>query len=139
MNDGLMKFVIGAIVIVGLAVGGYHLNQYWGKFKDVNSDTTQPAAAPVISGDALPGMPANLEGTLNQAKLRGATGLHDFLQMYGNTISDPRRAWIELDYMVLLAQTSPGEARQEFAKIKSRITPSSPVYNRMKQLEKTYE
>jgi hypothetical protein len=41
--------------------------------------------------------------------------------------------------VVLLAQSSPGEARREFAKVKSRVPPGSPVYNRVKQLEKTYE
>jgi hypothetical protein len=76
---------------------------------------------------------------LEIARNRGATGLRDFLARYGKNIDDPRRAWIELDYVVLLAQSSPGEARREFAKVKSRIQSDSPVYNRVKQLEKTYE
>jgi hypothetical protein len=76
---------------------------------------------------------------LEVARKRGAAGLHDFLAMYGNTISDPCRAWIELDYVVLVAQSNPGEARRQFAKVKSRAQPGSPVYDRVKQLEKTYE
>jgi hypothetical protein len=132
-----MRFVLGAIIVVGLAVGGYQLNQYWGKYKEKEVQTAAPV--PEVAGDQLAGMPPNLQPVLEVARQRGAAGLHDFLNMYGNTIRDPRRAWIELDYVVLLAQSSPGEARREFAKVKSRVASNSPVYNRVKQLEKTYD
>jgi hypothetical protein len=138
MNDGLTRFVLGAIVVIGLSIGGWQLYQYWGKFKDKEPEVAA-AVAPEVSGDQLPGMAPKLQPILDAARQRGATGLHDFLMMYGNTISDPRRAWIELDYVVLLAQSSPGQARQEFAKVKSRVPSSSPVYNRVKQLENTYD
>ena len=135
-----MKYVIGLIIIGGLALGGWNLYEYWGKFKDKNSGETAAAPAqPQVSGEQLPGLPPRLQPVLDEARQRGATGLHDFLTMYGNTVSDPRRAWIELDYVVLLAQSSPGAARQEFAKVKTRVSPGSPVYTRVKQLEKTYE
>ena len=132
-----MRFLVGLIIVVGLSLGAWQIYQYWGNFRE-----KKPAAAvapPEVSGDQLPGMLPRLQPVLDAARKRGAPGLHDFLTMYGNTISDPRRAWIELDYVVLLAQSSPGEARREFAKVKSRVPPDSPVYNRVKQLEKTYE
>ncbi len=94
---------------------------------------------PQVSGDQLPGLPPKLEPLLDIARKRGAPGLRDFLATHGKAIDDPRRAWIELDYVVLLAQSSPGEARRVFATVKSRVEPGSPVYNRVKQLEKTYE
>ena len=65
--------------------------------------------------------------------------MHDFLAAHGDKIADPRKAWIELDYVVLLAQSSPGAARQKFQEVKSRVQPDSPVYGRVRQLEKTYE
>ena len=133
-----MKYVIGLVIIIGLAMGAWQLNQYWGTFKEKEPASAAPAP-PDVSGEHLPGMLPRLQPVLEAAQKRGAPGLHDFLTMYGNTISDPRRAWIELDYVVLLAQSSPGEARREFAKVKSRVPPGSPVYNRVKQLEKTYE
>jgi hypothetical protein len=131
-----MKFLVGLIIVVGLSLGVWQLHQYWGA-------SQEPAAAapapPEVAGDQLPGMVRRLQPVLEDAQKRGAPGLHDFLVMYGNTINDPRRAWIELDYVVLLAPSSPGEARRAFAKVKSRVPPDSPVYNRVKQLEKTYE
>jgi hypothetical protein len=133
-----MRFLVGLIIVVGLSLGAWQLHQYWGLFKEKKPAAAAPAP-PDVSGGQLPGMPPGLQRVLDAARQRGAPGLHDFLTMYGNTISDPRRAWIELDYVVLLAQSSPGEARREFAKIKSRVPPGSPVYYRVKQLEKTYD
>jgi len=138
MNDNFMRFVLGAIIVIGLSIGGWQLYQYWGKFKDKEPETSAPAVV-ANSGDELPGMPAQLQPVLDLARQRGAVGLRDFLAQYGNSIADPRKAWIELDYVVLLAQSSPGEAREEFAKVKSRVPRNSPVYNRIQQLAKTYE
>jgi hypothetical protein len=133
-----MKFLVGLIIVVGLSIGAWQLYEYWGQFKEKEPEAAAPAQ-PDVSGDQLPGLPPKLQPVLDIAQRRGAVGLHDFLATYGDKIDDPRRAWIELDYVVLLAQSSPGAARQEFAKIKSRVQPGSPVYNRVKQLEKTYE
>ena len=137
-----MRFVIGLIIIVGLSLGAYQLYEYWGKFKDKDTDTVATAPAPAmqsVSGDQLSGLPPKLQPMLDAAQKRGAAGLHDFLETYASKIADPRKAWIELDYVVLLAQGSPGAARQKFQEVKSRIQPGSPVYNRVKELEKTYE
>ncbi|MGP8198984.1 MAG: hypothetical protein ACLQU4_05710 [Limisphaerales bacterium] len=133
-----MRFLVGLVIVIGLSLGAYQLYEYWGNFKEKEPTAAAPVQ-PEVSGDELPGMVPRLQPVLDAARKRGALGLRDFLAMYGNTINDPRRAWIELDYVVLLAQSSPGEARREFAKVKSRVPPGSPVYNRVKQLEKTYE
>ena len=132
-----MRFLVGLIIVVGLSLGAWQIYHYWENFREKKAAAV--AAPPEVKGDQLPGMLPRLQPVLDAARKRGAPGLHDFLTLYGNTINDPRRAWIELDYVVLLAQNSPGEARREFAKIKSRVPPDSPVYNRVRQLEKTYE
>jgi hypothetical protein len=132
-----VRFLVGLIIVVGLSMGAWQLYEYWGNFKEKEPVVAPPQ--PDNFGDQLAGMPPRLQPVLEVAQKRGAAGLHDFLTMYGNTISDPRRAWIELDYVVLVAQSSPGEARRVFAKVKSRVQSGSPVYNRVKQLEKTYE
>jgi hypothetical protein len=134
-----MKFLVGLVIVVGLSMGAWQFYNYWGQFKNKNEPPPSAPAYVPSSGDQLAGMPPKLQPVLDAARLRGAPGLRDFLAMYGNTISDPRRAWIELDYVVLLAQSSPGEARREFARVKNRVQPDSPVYERVKQLEKTYE
>jgi hypothetical protein len=138
MNDGL-RFLLGILVIAALAMGGWKLYEYWGTFQPKDGQTISASASPEAEEDQLPGMPPSLQSALQVARQRGATGLHDFLQEYGNTIADPRRAAIELDYVVLLAESSPGAARQEFAKVKSRVPPTSPVYKRVQDLAKTYE
>src|ERR1017187_1311166 len=132
-----MRFVVGLIIVIGLALGAWQLHEYWGNFKEKEPAAAAPAI-PDVSGEQLPGLPPKLQPLLEIARKRGAPGLHDFLAAHGKAIDDPRRAWIELDYVVLLAQSSPGEARRVFATVKSRVEPGSPVYSRVKQLEKTY-
>jgi hypothetical protein len=133
-----MKFVISLIIIVGFSLGGWQIYQYW--------ESSQPkapsAAAPApveISTDQLPGLPPALQGPLQRAEEHGAAALREFLAEHGPAIKDPCRAAIELDYVVLAGANDPGEARRVFVKVKGRLTPGSPVYTRMKQLEQTYE
>ncbi|MFN7139886.1 MAG: hypothetical protein ACK4UN_11165 [Limisphaerales bacterium] len=132
-----MKILIAITMIIGCAFMGWKLYEVWG--------SSQPKAAPkvhqavVINGTQLPGMHPNLEATLAASQKRGAAGLRDFLKQYGNTIQDPRLAWIQLDYAVLLMRQDPAEAKKLYARVKKRTPPTSPVYPRIKQLEATYE
>jgi hypothetical protein len=132
-----MKFLIALVIIVGLGLGVWQLNNYWKTFQPKDSSSAGQAA-PEIPEDQLPGMPASLQPALDAARQRGAVGIKDFLITYGNSISDPRRASIELDYVVLEALNNPADSRRMFAKVKGRVQANSPVYNRMEQLEKTY-
>jgi hypothetical protein len=134
-----MKFVITVIIIVGLSLGAWQIYQYWGTFKEREQPLSASGPAPISTGLELPGMQPRLQSTLDAATQRGANGLRDFLATNRKTITDPRLAWIELDYVVLVAQSNPAEARKVFAQVKSRIGTDSPVYSRVKQLEKTYE
>lgn len=135
-----MKALIAILIIAGAAFGGWKIYSYWvdvrGKEKaKAQAIETQPA----ITGAELPGLPSGLEGQLQAAQQRGASGLRQFLVRYGKTMSDPRLAWIELDFVVLVARENPAEAKKVFARVKQRTLPASPVYSRVKQLEKTYE
>ena len=131
-----MKVVIGIIVIIGAIFGTYKIWERWQEFKDTESATQR--AAPPIAPTQLRGLPDSLETTLAEAERKGASGLRDFLTRYGKTIQDPRLAWIELDYVVLVGRTDVAEARRVFAKVKKRTEHSSPVYKRVQQLEKTF-
>jgi len=44
-----------------------------------------------------------------------------------------------LDYIVLISSTNPQEARRLFTVVKQRTPTNSPVYPRVKLLEKTYQ
>lgn len=87
----------------------------------------------------LPGMPVTLDESLAAAQKQGAEGLGNFLRQYGHHIRDPRLAALELDYVVLLSLKNPEEARRIFKAVQARTPPSSPVYGRIKRLEKTYQ
>jgi hypothetical protein len=133
-----MKFLIGLIIVVGLSLGIWQIQHYWGTFGEKPAAPAVPPQAEVI-GDQLPGLPPGLDGALRMAEQQGAPALRAFLAAHAREIQDPRRAWIELDYVVLSGAIDPAEARRVFAEVKARLQPSSPVYDRMKQLEKTYD
>jgi hypothetical protein len=92
-----------------------------------------PTSAP------LPGLPASLESSLEAAQKQGATGLRNWLNTYRIYAKDPRLAAIELDYVVLLSHQDPVEAKRVFNEVKERISTSSPVHERVKRLEKSFQ
>jgi len=134
-----MTKVIAALIIVLVLYGGWHLFLYWDKVRNEEQTAQKQAAAAVIDGRQLSGMPYQLQSTLEAAEKQGAPGLKHFLRTYDRSLQDPRKAWIELDYIVLLARDDPTEAKRLFAMVKDRTSPASPVWPRIKQLEKTYE
>jgi hypothetical protein len=87
----------------------------------------------------LPGMPASLESSFAAAEAQGPKTLRRWLDYYGLNITDPRRAAIELDYVVMVSTENMAEARRVFAAVKARIPTNSPVYPRIKRLEQAYE
>ena len=134
-----MTKLIAALIIVAALYCGWALFSYWEKVKNGEEAQQKQDAAAIVTGDRLPGLPYNLESSLQTARKRGATGLRNWLKAYGQSLEDPRKAWIELDFCVAVAREDPAEARRVFAAVKERLGPASPVWPRMKTLEKTYE
>ena len=134
-----MTKLIAALIIVAALYGGWQLFLYWEKVKNEEETRQKQEAAAVVMGDQLPGVRYELQESLQAARKQGAAGLGAWLKANAQSIEDPRKAWIELDYCVAVARENPAEARRVFASVKERITQSSPVWARMKQLEKTYE
>jgi hypothetical protein len=134
-----MTKLIAALIIVAALYGGWELFLYWEKVKNEEETKQKQDAAAIVTGDQLPGLPYQLENSLQAARKKGAAGLRAWLKTYGQSVEDPRKAWIELDFCVAVAREDPAEARRVFAGVKERLGPSSPVWPRMKQLEKTYE
>jgi hypothetical protein len=131
--------LIAALIIVAALYAGRELFLHWEKIKNDGETKQKQDAAAIVMGDQLPGLPYNLEPSLQTARKRGATGLKNWLKAYGQSVQDPRKAWIELDFCVAIAREDPAEAKRVFAAVKERLGSSSPVWPRMKQLEKTYE
>jgi hypothetical protein len=134
-----MTKLIAALVIVAVLYGGWNLFLYWDKVKNEEETARKQAVATAVDPRQLPGIPEHLEPTLDAALKHGSVGLRNWLKAYDRVIKDPRKAWIELDYCVLVAREDPAEARRVFASVKDRTPASSPVWPRIKQLEKTYQ
>ena len=134
-----MTKLIGVLVIALVIWGGYELFELWDKYDTERDVKEKQVASNHIVGEQLSGMPDGLEKTYLMAQKNGATGIRNWLKAYGARVQDPRRAWIELDYVVLVAHTDPVEAKQVFAEVKARTPENSQVYPRIKELSKTYE
>ena len=137
-----MRQLIGLLLIIGALWGCQQLFHYWERVKarkEAEDRGGAPPPASVAGTAALPGLPANLEPSFQAAQKQGVAGLKNWLKLYRPYLSDPRLAAIELDYVVLISSSNPTEARQLFAAVKQRTPTNSPVYPRIKQLEKTYQ
>jgi len=131
---------ITILIIAVVLYGGWQLFLYYDRVKSEDEETQKKAAATEnVSPQQLSGMPYQLESSLEAAQKQGAAGLRNWLKTYGPSIQDPRKAWIQLDYCVEVSQQDPAEARRVFAEVKGRTPDSSPVWKRIKQLEKAYE
>lgn len=134
-----MTKVIVIVVVALLLYGGWHFFLYWERVKNEKENEQKAVAAAVVNPQSLPGMPVQLESSLEAAQQQGPAAVRKWLKTYGPSLQDPRKAWIELDYCVMLARDNPSEARRLFGAVKERTPPSSPVWPRIKQLQSTYE
>jgi hypothetical protein len=137
-----MKVFLSLLIIGFLGFIGWEGWQQWLKY----TAGANNAAAPVASADAvnvdpqsLSGMPQAWEAQYKSATNGGLKTWTTWMKMYGQHVDDPRRAWIELDYLVEISLSDPQEARSIFAAVKDRTPTNSPVYPRLLQLEKTYQ
>src|SRR5437016_1185371 len=135
-----MKPLIAIVVVVAAIFGGWKLLEYW---DDVQRDREEKekAATTQLDGRTLPGVPYQLEEPLQQAYKKGAAGLKDWLERAKRSpqITDPRLAFVELDYVVLIHSKDPVEAKRIFAEVKQRTPPDSKINKRIKLMEKTME
>jgi hypothetical protein len=132
------KLIAVFIIIVAL-FGGYHLFLYWERVKNEEETKKKQAVAAAVQGENLSGLPPGLEPSLKAAQQNSPAAFRKWLKTYDKALQDPRKAWIELDYCVAIAREDPSEARRVFAEVKKRTPPSSPVWPRVKSLEKTYK
>jgi len=128
------------LIIAAVLFVGYQMFLYWDRVKNEEETARKEAAAKVITrGDQLQGMPYNLQKLYENAEKQGPAGLRAFLKAYGNSVQDPRKAWIELDYCQAISHEDPAEARRIYADVKARTPANSPIMPRIKQLERTFQ
>ena len=107
------------------ALGVWQLYQFLEKIQETAAARILRPVLAGARGDQLPGLPPKLEPALEAARRQGAAGLRDFLAANGKNVADPRLAWIELDYVLVVAPGDPAEARKVFAA--SQRSDSSPT------------
>jgi hypothetical protein len=136
-----MKAAISILIIIGFIFGVYKIWDYWDNLDRQKVQSIQKAEKEAVRGESLPGLPQALEADLTKAKADGPKATKAFLDRIKKSpkVADPRLAWIELDYVVAVSLQDPVEAKRAFREVKQRVTPDSPVYKRMKELEKTYD
>lgn len=134
-----MTKLITAFIIIVVCYCGYHLFLYWESVKSEEQTQRKEAANLAQQAENLPGLPPQLQESLRLAQQQGTSGMRNWLKAFGSQVQDPRKAWIEMDFCVAIAREDPAEARHIFKSVKDRIPPSSPVWPRVKQLEKSYE
>jgi len=135
----MTKTLIIIVIVVAVGLGAWQLFDYWQKVQDEKDTDAQNAAAAVVNPQSLQGMPYTLEDSLRAAQQQGPDALGNWLKMYGPAIQDPRKAWIQLDYVLLLTRQNPQEAKRVFNDVKDRTLPTSPVWPRIQGMEKSYQ
>jgi hypothetical protein len=133
-----MKALTSILILFILIFGVWKVWDYWDRVSTERELAEEKAKKP-LDPRSLPGMDFKLEQSLADAQKKGADGLKAWLDGYRKAVKDPRLALIELDYVVLVAPQNPGEAKKVFTSVKERTPPESPVYKRVKELEKTYQ
>jgi hypothetical protein len=134
-----MTKLIAIVVILLVLYGGWNFFLYWERVKNEKEDQQRAVAASAVNQYALEGMPSQLQPSLDAAQKQGPAAFRNWLKIYGPSLQDPRKAWIELDFCAVVVRDDPSEARRVFKEVKGRTPPSSPVWPRIKQLEPTYE
>src|ERR1700740_1801945 len=112
-----MTKVISVVIIALVLYGAWELWLYWDQVSHDKEVAEKQQAASRVVGDQLPGMPNGMETSYQMAVKGGPVALKNWLKRYGQSVQDPRRAWIELDYMIMIAHDEPVEAKKIFAEV----------------------
>ncbi len=134
-----MTKAIWILIILVAAYVAYLLFQQWDKARFEHEGQKKVEAAAAIAGESLPGMRQELETALRTAKDKGPVAFRAWFTANEKLLADPRKAWIELELCVAMSRENPAEAKKIFAAVKKRVPPSSPVWPKMKEMEKTFE
>lgn len=128
MNSRLILALI--VVLVAALI-------YYQQTVEKPSGRGESPSAEGIRPTDLSGLPQQLDASLHHAQEGGVEALGAWLATYGAQVQDPRKAWIQLDYCTLLARENPQKAREIYREVRQRVGKDSPVYARVKDLERS--
>jgi hypothetical protein len=136
-----MKVLIGVLIALVVGIGGYKLFEHWEAVKERRVLEEKAARGADINPENLPGLPWQLVQKLRDAQQAGPASVKNFIEYCKRVpdAKDPRLAWVELDYVVLITSTDPVEARKIYHEVKKRTPEDSPIQPRLKTMAKNYE
>ncbi len=134
-----MTRLIAILSVLVVLWVGWKLLDYWHEVQIEREKQWKQQAVQVVTPESLPGMPYELQQSLDAAEKEGPEALQNWLKMYGGYLQDPKKAWIELDYCVMIAKANPTQAKNIYKSVKERTPSSSPVWPRILELQKSYE
>jgi hypothetical protein len=136
-----MKVAIGILIALVVIIGGYKLFEHWEAVKERRVLDEKAARGADVNPDNLPGLPWQLVQKLRDAQQAGPASVKNFIDYCKRVpdVKDPRLAWIELDYVVMITSTDPVEAKKIFQAVKKRTPDDSPIQPRLKAMAKNYE
>ncbi|MEY4388273.1 MAG: hypothetical protein RLY20_3556 [Verrucomicrobiota bacterium] len=134
-----MTKLISIFVILVVLFCGWKLVGYYQKVTEENEKQAKQESGADFRPENLTGMNWNLQPSLEAATKNGGTAMRDWLKTFGGQIQDPKKAWVEMDCSLALLRTDPNDAKRIFKGVKDRTATNSPIYFRVRQLEKTFE
>src|SRR5258706_5905665 len=128
-----MKAALSILLVVVLCFGGFKLWEHWNEVNERRFIDERSASGADIRPNDLPGLPYHLEPRLRDAQQTDAATFKRFIDSAKNypDVKDPRLAWIELDYVMMITGTQPIEAKKIFWQVKKRTPLNSPIYPRI--------
>ena len=134
-----MKIALSILIVFAVCFGGWKIWDYWAKVREQENVVQEEPVE--LNPTSIPGLPYALEQKLTEAKQRGPKTFKQFIDAWKNSpeVKDPRLAWIELDYVTMIASSDPLEAKRIYLDVKQRIPTNSVIYPRIRSLAKAYE
>ena len=136
-----MKVLISIFIVIVVVLGAFKLWDYWDKVSQEKEQSQKASDGSDVDPTQLQGVHWDVEQFYKEAQAKGPEAVKQFLDRFDKSpkFKDPRRAWMELDYVVSLTGSDPVEAKRRFNMVKERIKTNSVVYPRIRSMAKTYE
>ena len=137
-----MKALISILIALAVGYAGYKIYEHWENIKEQRVLEDKASKGADIDPDQLPGLPSYLQSKLREVQKFGDPAVFKrFIDSCKTQpgVRDPRLAWMELDYVVMISATDPVTAKKIFRAVKKRTPEDSPIYPRIKSLAKTYD
>src|SRR6187455_1561640 len=113
-----MKIALSILIIFGVCFGGWKIWDYWANVREQENVVQEEPVE--LNPTSIPGLPYALEQKLTEAKQRGPKTFKQFIDAWKSSpeVKDPRLAWIELDYVTMIASSDPIEAKRIYLEVK---------------------